>query len=120
MAVVAKMWCEKSDARGGSVWVACDPDHPDAQPLEAFNGYYGPPPWLRDARAIRSQVGHSSTSVVLTAVSAKDEEDDPNRDWASYTPAGHLEMTIQNPELLDHFEVGAEYRVTIEKIRKKA
>jgi len=120
MAVVAKMMCSKSEARGGAVWVACSPDHPDAEPPEAFNGYYGLPPWLRDAVAIRSITGHSSTAVCFTAVSARDEVDDPNRDWASYTPAGELSLTVNNPDLLDHFEVGADYRVTIEKIRKNS
>jgi len=118
MAVVAKMQCVEATARATQHWVACAAEHPDAQPLEAFNGWYGLAPWLEGAEAIRPVTGHGSTDVSFKAVSAQGEKDDPNREWAAYTPAGALSMTINNPSLLRHFEPGVEYRVTIEKIRR--
>ncbi len=68
------------------------------------------------ARVAQLESAQAQESIELAAVSAKGE-DDPNRDWASATPTGHLTMTIQNPEAWGYVVPGAQYRVTIERIR---
>ena len=34
-----------------------------------------------------------------------------NESWSKYTPGGSIEMTINNPEALEQFKLGAEYFV---------
>jgi len=47
-----------------------------------------------------------TTTVVLTAVT-----DDANKTWARYTPSGKIELSIDNPEAYDQFELGQTYFV---------
>lgn len=119
MAVVAKMQASEVNAHAGQRYEACEKGDEGAMPAGEAQGlasYYGVPPWLRDAEFVRLTTNsQGSESIKLTAVSAKDE-DDPNRDWASATPSGHLEMQINNPEVFGYFKAGRQYRVTIEEI----
>ena len=39
-----------------------------------------------------------------------------NKTWAKYTPAGTLEMTIDNPDAFDMFKLGQAYRVTFTEV----
>lgn len=58
----------------------------------------------------KNQVWYSSdkptTAVVLTPVSG-----DENKTWAKYTPGGKIELTIDNPQAYDYFELGKTYFV---------
>ena len=47
-----------------------------------------------------------TTAVVLTAVT-----DDANKTWARYTPRGKIELSIDNPDAYDQFELGGTYFV---------
>lgn len=38
-----------------------------------------------------------------------------NEAWAGATPAGHLEMAIENPGAAEHFQDGAEYILTFQR-----
>jgi hypothetical protein len=39
------------------------------------------------------------------------EDDDPNKSFSKYTPAGELKLSITNPEAFEQFAVGATYDV---------
>jgi hypothetical protein len=45
-------------------------------------------------------------SVVLTAATGDD-----NKTWARYTPSGRIELSIDNPDAYDAFEIGKAYFV---------
>jgi len=36
-----------------------------------------------------------------------------NKSWSKWTPSGQLQMTISNPNLIDHFVPGKEYFLDI-------
>ncbi len=120
MAIVAKMLATQVTGVGGSRYAACASDDPDGQPIEEAPGvasYYGIPPWLASATHVKMQNNvQVQESIDLSAVSVKGE-DDPNREWASATPSGTLTMAIQNPDAWGYIVPGAQYRVTIERIR---
>ena len=61
----------------------------------------------------RNEAG-SATTVYLGAVCRGAE----NRVWASYTPAGNLNMTIRNEVAAAQFEVGQEFWLTFEPAPK--
>lgn len=46
------------------------------------------------------------TNIQLEAVTDGSEE---NKSFWKYTPSGRLEMSIDNPDAVEHFEVGKEY-----------
>lgn len=35
--------------------------------------------------------------------------DDANKTWAKYTPGGRIELTIDNPDAFEYFELGKSY-----------
>lgn len=39
------------------------------------------------------------------------------KSWSRWTPSARLTMMVTNPDAVAHFEVGAEYLVTIRKVR---
>lgn len=121
MALVAKMQAQQVVGTAGQRYEACGEDDEGAMRAEDAQGldsYYGRPPWLANATHVRlTKLGQSSESFTLTAVSAKDDVDDPNRSWAVATPSGELKMSVNNPEAWGYIVPGAEYRVTIERIR---
>jgi hypothetical protein len=43
------------------------------------------------------------------------EDGSANASWSKWTPSGQLSMTISNPNLVDHFEVGKEYYLDIKE-----
>ncbi len=47
-------------------------------------------------------------SVVLNAVTSDSEA---NKTWAKYTPAGRIEMQIDNPDAYDEFVLGRDYYI---------
>ena len=47
-----------------------------------------------------------TTAVVLYAVSG-----DENKTWAKHTPSGKIEISIDNPDAYDQFELGKTYFV---------
>lgn len=51
--------------------------------------------------------------VQFNAVTRGDEA----KAWSQWTPSAHLTMMVTNPDAVKHFEVGAEYLVTIRKVR---
>lgn len=121
MALVAKMQALQVVGHAGHRYVACGADDPEAietKDASGLDSYYGRPPWLKGATHVKTlRNGQSQESFTLTAVSAKDDPDDPNRDWAAASPSGKLEMLVNNPEAWGYIVPGAEYRVTIERIR---
>jgi hypothetical protein len=58
----------------------------------------------------KNQIWYSAdrptTAVVLSAVSGEE-----NKTWAKYTPSGKIELTIDNPDAYDQFELGKTYFV---------
>lgn len=44
-------------------------------------------------------------------------DDDPNKEWSKWTPAGELTMLITNPEAFRQIETGQEYYVEIRKVQ---
>ena len=52
--------------------------------------------------------GDDGSEVVLFPVSTGSEE---NKDFWKYTPAGSIQMTIDNPEAVKQFEPGQEFYV---------
>lgn len=121
MAVVAKMVAQQVASYGGLVWEPCGPDEDGAKTAHeadtfGLRSYYGRPSWVPDSTHYRQVQGTRQVQVTLNAVSAKGE-DDPNREWAEATPIGSVALTIANPGAWKEFECGAEYRVTIQKVR---
>lgn len=53
---------------------------------------------------------NESERVQLNAVYA---DKGINKEWAKYTPAGQLSLTIDNPKAQGFFKKGVEYMVTI-------
>jgi hypothetical protein len=47
-----------------------------------------------------------TTAVVLSPVSG-----DENKTWAKYTPSGKVELSIDNPDAYEYFELGKTYFV---------
>ncbi len=118
MALVARMVAGEVTGRSGQPWVACDSDDEGATPTEeAFGNYhYGVPVWLRGASHVKPKMGQGSESFKLNVVRSKDG-DDPSNEWFTASPIGELSMTMENPEGFGYIVPGAEYRVTIERIR---
>ncbi len=118
MALVARMVAGEVTGRSGNPWVACEPDDDGAVPTEeAFGNYhYGVPVWLRGATHVKPKMGQGSESFKLNVVRSKDG-DDPSNEWFTASPIGELSMTMENPEGFGYIQPGAEYRVTIERIR---
>jgi hypothetical protein len=53
------------------------------------------------------QVNSPKTATVrLTAVL-----DETNKSWAKYTPAGYIELSIDNPAAVERFQLGQAYYV---------
>lgn len=121
MALVAKMQAQQVTGLSGHRYVECEPDDPEAieaKDASGLDSYYGRPPWLAGATHVKTlRNAQAQESFVLGAVSAKDDVDDPNRAWAAASPSGKLEMVVNNPEAWGYIVPGAEYRVTIERIR---
>jgi len=127
MALVAKMKAMKIEQTGNGRYVGVGDVPEDLSeeqlfaagiiPVEKTSSYYGIPPWFAGFTHVRLDPNlQSQENFKLAAVSARGE-DDPNRDWAAATPAGTLEMWVDNPRAFGYIEAGAEYRVTIERIR---
>lgn len=53
---------------------------------------------------------HSSEVVEFKAVTSENES---NKSWSKWTPAGELKMTITNPAIFSHFEPGVNYYLDI-------
>lgn len=60
--------------------------------------------------------GSTASRVTLGAVCRGIE----NREWASATPGGSIQMTIRNDAAVDQFEAGKEYLVTFTKVSAPA
>lgn len=45
----------------------------------------------------------------------EDGDDAVNKSWSEATPCGTLEMTITNPQLMNHFKPGRQYLMTLEE-----
>ena len=60
------------------------------------------------------QASKPTTAVVLTAVN-----DEANKTWAKYTPSGKIELTIDNPDAYDAFELGKTYFVDFTEAPEK-
>lgn len=118
MALVARMVAEEVTGRRGNPWVGCDADDEGAVPTEeAFGNYhYGVPVWLRGDKYVKQKAQQGSEQFKLAVVRSKDG-DDPSNEWFTASPTGSLEMTMENPEGFGYVVPGAEYRVTIERIR---
>lgn len=58
-------------------------------------------------QAVTNFVGRQA-KVTLTPVTGGSEE---NKSFWAYTPSGQIEMTITNPDAVDHFQPGQEYYV---------
>lgn len=118
MALVAKMVAHEVTGRSGTRYEQCGPDEPDARPVEdVFGNYaYGVPVWLQGASHVRTVVGQGSEQIKLQCVRT-DDPNDPNNQWWTASPSGTLEMHIENPEGFGYVVPGAEYRITIERIR---
>ncbi len=118
MALVARMVAEEVTGMRGNPWVACDPDDDGAKPTEEVFGtyHYGVPVWLRDASHVKPKPGQGSEQFKLAVVRSKDG-DDPSNEWFTASPMGELSMTMENPAGFGYIVPGAEYRVTIERIR---
>lgn len=52
-----------------------------------------------------------SAEKPITAVVLNPVTDDANKTWAKYTPGGKIELTIDNPDAYDYFELGKTYFV---------
>jgi hypothetical protein len=125
MAIVAKMVASEVTGRGGGRYVPCGEHEPGAiaaddktSPLS--NLYTDLPTWLEDAKFLRRDpYAQAAESVALTAVSmpAGSDPDRTNAKWANASPNGQLTLTIHNPEAFGYVKPGAEYRITIERIR---
>jgi hypothetical protein len=57
--------------------------------------------------------------VVLRPVTAG-QEDDPNKSFSKWTPAGELKLTITNPEAFNQFVVGKLYDVDVTEYEAEA
>lgn len=118
MALVARMVAGEVTGRSGMPWVGCDADDDGAVPVEeAFGNYhYGVPVWLQGDKYVKQKQQQGSESFKLNVVRSQGG-DDPSNQWFTASPIGSLEMTMENPEGFGYIVPGAEYRVTIEKIR---
>lgn len=72
--------------------------------------------WLQGATHVRPKLGQGSESFKLVCVRSKDA-DDPAHQWWTASPMGEFTMTMENPDGFGYVVPGAEYRVTIERIR---
>ena len=52
----------------------------------------------------------------ITAIPVCDDGTAENKSFAKYTPAGKLELTVDNEAVHGFFVPGGDYRVTIEKV----
>lgn len=59
-----------------------------------------------------TKFGNKCGKVVLNPVTGGSDE---NREFWKYTPAGKLELVIDNPEAFAQFEKMGEFYVTLEK-----
>jgi hypothetical protein len=57
----------------------------------------------------KTYADQNHVQVFLRAVYAGDD----NKEWSKYTPAGELQMTITNPNLIGFFEADKEYFLDI-------
>lgn len=64
----------------------------------------------QDPKVSENADGSKSESIALNAVYG---EEGVNKEWARYTPAGSLQLVIDNPPAQGFFQRGKEYIVTI-------
>jgi hypothetical protein len=129
MGLIAKFRCGVVTRSAGTRWVPCEEGDEGACPVELVTtkegstldihtphgriGYsYGGAEWLRDANFVRQEWGPAQVQVKLGAVG---EDKGVNTKWATATPQGNLEMTIENPDAFDYLEPGVEYFLEIRK-----
>jgi hypothetical protein len=118
VALVARMVATEVIERRGVQRLACPATAEGARPTtEVYGNYhYGVPVWLEDAEYVRDVEGKGSETIKLEVIRSKGP-DDPSNQWFEASPHGMFEMTLQNPNGFGYVQAGAEYRVTIERIR---
>lgn len=57
--------------------------------------------------------GHAGEFREVVRLAAVTDGSEENKQWAAYTPAGHLELSIDNQTAQGQFIPGREYLVTI-------
>lgn len=118
MAIVAKMRCSQVTASAGA-WVPCDevdetnPNFPPNPIVE------GDPFWLRESGKQFKRYEPTARQFVRWEMSPvfSTDPDHENKRFASASPSGAFNLTVENPGAMDYVVPGYEYRITIEKVR---
>ena len=115
MALVAMMHATEIRLVGGGREVPCDEGDEGARTVgEDYTAK-----WLRPSVSgknfIRTELQVTRQEAIK--LSALWDPNGPNRDWAVASPAGSLELTIDNPGAMGYVKAGRHYRITIEEVR---